>query len=139
MKYDKELNKVIFGICGIAMVCVLLSFCGCSKNLTLTQGPAGPMGPQGITGTNGAQGAGAQGNQGYGAGVQVTQLVVGDPNCANGGVQILTYQDLTNSGSLTSDDPLLGLSYVCNGATGVQGQAGINGTNGTKVLMEQME
>ena len=43
MVSDKELNKAIFGICGIVVVCLLLSFCsGCGKDTVETsQGSPG--------------------------------------------------------------------------------------------------
>lgn len=67
MVSDKELNKAIFGVCGIIVVCLFLSFCsGCGARTTSdVQGPAGPQGQVGDTGATGATGnTGATGAQG---------------------------------------------------------------------------
>ena len=100
--------------------------------LTLLVGPEGKpgaVGPAGAIGATGAAGpAGADGRQGIdgaagrdGASVVTALLLIGDPNCINGGV------------SVTSST---GIAYICNGkqgatgAAGAQGPAGANGANG---------
>lgn len=118
-------NVFVWLSVGFAIVAInMLS--GCS------QGIPGATGATGVTGATGATGAtGSTGPQGYGAGVTVTQLSVGDPNCQNGGVQLVNFQDLNNTGVQTNNDPLLGLTYVCNGANGNDGTNGTNGTDGS--------
>lgn len=107
------------------IILVILALC-------FAMGCSGADGTNGTNGTNGSNGA--NGAQGYGAGLTVTQLAVGNPNCPAGGVSLVNFQDLNNSGVQIPADPILGLSYVCNGTNGTNGtngQAGLNGTNGT--------
>jgi hypothetical protein len=119
----KDASMILFGISLICIIVSLLSSCGKQT---------GPQGSNGSTGSQGNTGAtGAKGSQGLGAGLQVTQLQVGNANCSNGGVQLINFQDLTNSGIYNSNDPILGLTYVCNGINGSNGSNGTNGTNGT--------
>ena len=100
-------------------------------------------------GTAGAVGAtGIKGLSGISAGVQITTLDPG-ATCPAGGLQLVNFQDLNSDGHMQLGEPMIGLSYLCNGvqgiqgiqgatgatcatgATGATGAAGHNGTNGT--------
>jgi hypothetical protein len=115
---------------GVGIICIALSlFSGCA-----VQGPPGADG-QSITGPMGP--AGAVGSQGNGAGVLTTE----EPTaCAgNGGVQVVTFLDPTNTGVYYSGDTITSTSLVCNGSQGVQGvqgQAGSDGTSSTTTLAQ---
>jgi hypothetical protein len=92
-------------------------------------GPPGPQGPAGMDGVSGEAGAtGATGPQGApGVSPQVTEttLDAGDPNCPNGGIQIVVYTPNGDSGLGTTQT-----GYACNGAQGEAGPAGPTGPQG---------
>jgi hypothetical protein len=87
-------------------------------------GPQGPKGDKGNTGATGPQGpagpTGSKGDKGdkgdAGQGATTISLVPGDPNCPNGGTQIISAS---------------GTTYVCNGADGTQGLKGDKGDAAT--------
>jgi hypothetical protein len=131
----------------------LLVFVACTSRGP--QGPEGPVGPAGAQGSTGPQGsAGMQGERGetgamgstgetgatgpqglqgpqgavlvvdggvlvgpQGASVIVTALTSGDPACANGGVRITQLADG-------------GITNLCTGATGPEGDQGVAGPQG---------
>jgi hypothetical protein len=70
------------------------------------QGPPGPAGPIGPTGATGPSGVG----------VTVVSFGPGGHECANGGIEVVSSEEVT---------------YVCNGLNGNDGTNGGNGTNGS--------
>lgn len=124
----------------ISLISMILTLSACAKpadgrngsngadGLPGTKGNTGEQGPQGNQGQTGA--TGANGAQGYGAGIKTVAVSPG-ATCANGGVELDNYQDLDNNGVMDASDPLISLSYVCNGTNGTNGANGSNGTNGS--------
>lgn len=128
-KQEKRAVKILggLGVCAIAFSL----WAGCAKEIMGPAGPQGGPGKEGPTGNVGQNGAtGATGPQGYGAGVVATQLSAG-ATCLNGGVQLQTFQDLNNNGVEDVGDPMLSLTYVCNGLNGATGTVGATGSNGS--------
>ncbi len=122
MKLEKQVKKVAVGLIVFGAVLVAVSqLSGCSL-----KGDTGPQGPAGesVTGPEGPSGA-----QGNGAGVLTTNESTA---CGgNGGVQVVSFLDPTNTGVYQSGDTITSTSLVCNGSQGLQGNAGSNGSNGT--------
>lgn len=134
----QQVKDASFIIFGIGIICITLSLLsGCSgvfqgasgtngTNGAVGAGSTGATGAQGVQGVSGTNGSnGTNGAQGYGAGITTTQLSVDNSNCPAGGIELVNFQDLNNSGIQIPSDPILGLTYVCNGIDGT------NGSNGT--------
>ncbi len=96
---------------------------GAPAGLRGPEGPEGPAGPRGNDGDAGANGA---------AGKNSLIAVSPEPagaNCAAGGQKLEVGLDANENGRL-SDDEVLELRYICNGAQGAQGEAGDIGAQG---------
>ncbi len=77
----------------------------------------------GANGLNGEAGAtGMNGINGTSSSVQTSVLSAGDENCANGGVKVEVLLD----GVLQAEQT----QYICNGANGLNGEAGATGKDG---------
>ena len=96
------------------------------------QGPQGVQGPQGEVGPQGLQGeAGPQGATGTAAIVETWTEIAG-PNCATGGVRLVSGPDYDGSGTLAGIVELDAATtrYVCHGAQGPVGPKGDTGATG---------
>ena len=95
------------------------------------QGPMGATGATGLTGSQGPQGvAGTNGTNGQNTLVKTTTESAG-ANCTTGGVKIEYGLDANSNGILDAVEINATLTkYVCNGATGLQGPAGVAGAQG---------
>jgi hypothetical protein len=117
----KEAAYIVLGLGLLAIVVSALQGCGTGEWYSGSAGPAGPAGAVGATG--------AMGSQGNGAGVVTTN----EPTACggNGGVQVVSFLDPTNTGIYEPGDTITSSSLVCNGEQGVAGQNGSNGINGS--------
>jgi hypothetical protein len=105
--------------------------------LTGPTGASGPAGPQGLTGATGPQGsAGVNGINGTNGidgqnNLAKTTIESAGANCATGGMKVEYGLDVNNNSVL--DVPEINASltkYICNGASGAQGQIGLTGATG---------
>lgn len=103
-----QVKEAAYIVLAIGVIAVAISaFTGCAPGWD--QGNVGQPGPQGV-----------------GAGVVTTNLPTA---CnGNGGVQVVTFVDPTNTGLYRPSDTITSSSLVCNGS---QGAAGQNGTSST--------
>lgn len=125
MKLSNKKEAFIVCLAGLAAVSVSL-LSGCAKGDVGSKGVSGTVGLAGAPGANGTNGT-----QGYGAGVTLTQLALGNVMCPGGGVELENFQDLNNNGLQDLTETSIRQTFVCNGSTGLQGVAGNNGTNGS--------